>query len=69
MSCANWLPKSRMTTVSRLALRSLVAALRRRGMERGLEIGLDLGIVRRQDAMAGVGRLAMDGPASVAAAR
>ena len=40
-------------------------ALRRRGVERLLEIGLDLGVVRGEDAVAGVCRLAMHGPPSI----
>ena len=34
-------------------------------LERGLEIGLDLRVVRGEDAMAGVGRVAVDGLAAV----
>ena len=37
----------------------------RRRVERYLEICLDLGIVRRKHAMAGVGRLAVDGLAAL----
>ena len=39
-------------------------AIRRRRVERGLEVRLDLGVVRSEHAMAGVGRLAMDGLAA-----
>ena len=63
MSCANWLPKSRTTTgpvAGSAACRSSVRAVRRRRVERRLEIGLDLGVVGREDAVAGVGRLAVD---------
>ncbi len=35
------------------------------GLERGLEIGLDFRVVRGEDAMAGVGRVAVDGLAAV----
>ena len=45
---------------------SPVAAIRGRRVEGDLEVGLDLGVVRREDAVAGVGRLAMDGLAPLA---
>jgi hypothetical protein len=38
-------------------------------MQRGLEIRLDLGVIGGKDAMAGVGRLAVDGLAAVALGR
>ena len=41
-------------------------AVRGRGLERGLEVGLDLGVVGGEDAVAGVGRLAVDGLAALA---
>jgi hypothetical protein len=47
----------------------LCRALGRRRVERHLEVGLDLGVVRRENAMAGVGRLAMDGLAALGARR
>jgi len=42
--------------------RDLLRTLRRRRVKRLLEVRLDLGVVRGQDPMAGVRRLAMDGP-------
>ena len=39
--------------------------LRRSGVERLLEVGLDLGVVRGEDAVAGVGGLAVDRPAAI----
>ena len=35
-------------------------------VERGLEVGLDLGVIGGEHAMAGVGRLAVDGLAAIA---
>ena len=40
-------------------------AIRGRRLERRLEIGLDLGVVGGEDAMAGVGRVAVDGLAAL----
>ena len=40
-------------------------ALRRSGVERLLEVRLDLGVVGGEDAMAGVGRLAVDRPSAI----
>ena len=46
--------------------RSIVRRAVRRGrVERGLEIGLDLGVVRGEDAVAGVGGLTVDGLAAL----
>jgi len=44
-------------------------ALGRRRVERHLEVGLDLGVVRRENAMAGVGRRAVDRGAALRAQR
>jgi hypothetical protein len=45
------------------------ASFGRRGVEGGLEVGLDLGVIRREDAVAGVRRFAMDGLAPRRGAR
>ena len=77
MSWAYWLPKSRTTTVSGSdALPSPrgtpAPGTSRSGrsgrgrVEGDLEVGLDLGVVGRQDAVAGVGELAVDGLAALA---
>ena len=47
-----------------VAGRSAAAPLRGGRVERGLEVGLDLGVVGGEDAVAGVGRLAVDGLAA-----
>ena len=64
ISWANWLPKSRTTTVSGSIGRSSSGSIRRWRVERRLEVGLDLGVVGGEDAVAGVRRLAVDGLAA-----
>lgn len=49
------------------SFRGLRGARRRRSVQRLLEIGLDLDVVGGQDAMAGVGRLAVDGATALRA--
>ncbi len=57
--------EDRVRAGRRLDPRPVVArAIRGRRVERGLEVGLDLGVVRCEHAMAGVGRLAVDGLAA-----
>ena len=69
MSCANWLPKSRMATVPvgwsapPVGL-VLPVAIRGGRVERDLEIRLDLGVVGCQDPMARVGERAVHGLAA-----